>query len=121
MHPLNCSNFDDNSAENDVMLSKMPPIYIIFEALMRRGILKTSSSMAFELPSLCMRIVSCLLTHFNVIRCQCPSFSLRDIIFSIRFLPRATMLSCPFRSVSVKKCFCFSFTPCKKNSWEKCY
>lgn len=114
MHPLNCSYFDVNSTENDSILSKMPPTYIVFDALIRRGIFKASSSTEFAFPSLCMRMVRLLLTHFNVILCHCPSFSLRDIIVSMRFRPRAIALSCPLRRINAKKCLCFSFAPYKK-------
>lgn len=47
MHPLNCSNFDCSSIGNDAMLSDRPPIYIIFDALMRRGILTVSATVVW--------------------------------------------------------------------------
>lgn len=117
MHPLNCSNFVNNSTGNEpVADSEMPPMNMALAALMRFGNWTTATTEcgadgrpAFASTS--TRIVSVFLTLTKDTRCHWPSLTTIGTVCSSFLRPRSISVSWPSRRISPMKCFCFSFVP----------
>lgn len=100
----------------------MPPTYIIFDVLIRRGsFIICSVHWPAASATFCTRIVNCFLWCTNETRCHWPSFNLGDSTVSMRLRPRAITFNWPLRRFNVNECFGLSLAPYQSDEWKKIF